>query len=79
MLEDQVKILDMKVFEAGMKISQAENNKHNVIEELRLSQARMKTMKQENTNLESMIDCHTRENQRLMFELKKYSKGKVVK
>ena len=39
----------------------------------------MKALKQENVNLDSIIDCHERENQRLMFELKKLTKGKMIK
>ena len=69
----------MRVFDVGIKITQSETKQSNMAEELRQAQTATKMLKSENKNLEEIIECHNRENQRLMFELKKYTKGKILK
>ena len=77
LLENQVKILDLKIFEVGDKITSAENRQQIAYEEKRKALNDLKSYKLMNQNLESMIESHEREKQRLIFELKRFTKGKI--
>lgn len=65
------------MFEVGIKVTQAETKYLNAIEDRRKALVDVKSMKLEVSTLEGLIDCHEREKQKLIFELKRYTKGKV--
>ena len=78
MLEDQIKVLDVRLFSAGMKLTQPERKISINNEELRKATTIIKSLKSENTHLEGIISTHEREKQRLLQELKRFTKGKVT-
>ena len=77
LLEDQIKLLDAKIFEIGDKITSAENKQMIAYEEKRKATLDLKAYQMMNRNLESIIDSHKQEQQRLLFELKRFTKGKI--
>ena len=77
LVEDQIKLLDAKIFEIGDKITSAENKQMIAYEEKRKAAIDLKAYKMMNTNLESIIDSHRQEQQRLIFELKRFTKSKI--
>ena len=76
-LEDQVKLLDIRVYDQGIKATQIETKQLNAVETLRQTQTNFRTLKLENQNLQNIIDCHEREKQLLICDLKKFSRGKI--
>ena len=77
MLENQIALLDNKVAEVSDKITSAENKQIIAYEEKRKAVLDYRALEMINKNLESIIESHEREKQRLMFELKRFTKGKL--
>ena len=78
LLEDQIKVLDGRLFSAGIKVTQPEVKLSIVNEELRKATVTIKSLKCENTHLEGIISTHEREKERLLQELRRFTKGKAT-
>lgn len=77
MLEDQIKLLDQKIGEIGNKITSAENRQQIAYEEKRKAMTDVKSLRLLNENLEGIIESHEREKQRLLTELRRFTRGKI--